>query len=50
MFASAGPAAPQTLKIGDPAPALAASEFLRGAPVAGFASGKFYVVEFWATW
>jgi thiol-disulfide isomerase/thioredoxin len=38
------------LKVGDPAPALAVSHWLHGAEVKGFEPGRFYVVEFWATW
>ena len=39
-----------TLKLGDPAPALALKKFVKGAPVSAFEKGKVYVVEFWATW
>jgi thiol-disulfide isomerase/thioredoxin len=39
-----------TLKVGDPAPPLVATKWLQGAEVKGFAAGKVYVVEFWATW
>src|SRR3954447_25972964 len=39
-----------TLKVGDPAPPLAASKWLQGPEVKEFAPGKVYVVEFWATW
>jgi thiol-disulfide isomerase/thioredoxin len=39
-----------TLKVGDKAPALVATKWLQGAEVKGFAAGKVYVVEFWATW
>jgi len=39
-----------TLKPGDAAPALAASEWLKGDEVKSFKKGKVYVVEFWATW
>jgi thiol-disulfide isomerase/thioredoxin len=38
------------LKIGDPAPPLAPSEWVKGEPVKQFEPGKTYVVEFWATW
>ncbi len=41
---------PVTLKIGDPAPALAQGKYVQGEPVAAFERGKVYVVEFWATW
>ncbi len=39
-----------TLKVGDKAPPLVATKWLQGAEVKGFAQGKVYVVEFWATW
>ena len=39
-----------TLSIGDPAPDLKVSRWVKGAAVAGFESNKTYVVEFWATW
>jgi thiol-disulfide isomerase/thioredoxin len=39
-----------TLKIGDPAPPLAVSRWLKGEPVKQLEPGKTYVVEFWATW
>jgi thiol-disulfide isomerase/thioredoxin len=39
-----------TLKIGDPAPPLAVSRWIKGQPVKQFEPGKTYVVEFWATW
>lgn len=38
------------LRIGNPAPALKASAWLRGEEVAQFEKGQIYVVEFWATW
>ena len=37
------------LKLGDPAPALKASKWLNGPPVA-VEPGKVYVIDFWATW
>ena len=37
------------LVVGDKAPALAIEKWVKGSPVAGFESGKTYVVEFWAT-
>jgi thiol-disulfide isomerase/thioredoxin len=49
VLASA-PARAATLSIGDPAPKLAVGQFVKGEPVTGFAAGKNYVVEFWATW
>lgn len=38
------------LKIGDPAPALAAAAWANGDPVQRFEAGRVYLVEFWATW
>jgi len=39
-----------TLKVGDPAPALAPGKWIKGEPVKQFEKGTRYVVEFWATW
>lgn len=39
-----------TLKVGDAAPALKVAEWVKGQQVKSFATGKVYVVEFWATW
>jgi thiol-disulfide isomerase/thioredoxin len=36
--------------LGDPAPPLSMSSFIKGQPVTTFEKGKSYVVEFWATW
>src|SRR5262245_23835398 len=41
---------PFALLVGDPAPAVQVAEWVQGAPVTSFESGKLYVVEFWATW
>jgi thiol-disulfide isomerase/thioredoxin len=38
------------LMIGDTAPELAVSKWVKGEPITGFEKGKTYVVEFWATW
>jgi thiol-disulfide isomerase/thioredoxin len=38
------------LMVGDRAPELAISEWVKGDEVTGFEDGKVYVVEFWATW
>lgn len=46
----AGEAPAPTLKVGDPAPKLQVGKWVQGEPVAAFASGKAYIVEFWATW
>lgn len=39
-----------SLKIGDPAPKLAVSKWVKGEPVEAFEKGTIYVVECWATW
>src|SRR5690349_20820414 len=39
-----------TLKVGDPAPPLQLSTWLKGEPVKEFEKGKVYVIECWATW
>lgn len=38
------------LKLGELAPPLKASKWVRGDPITQFEPGKVYVVEFWATW
>lgn len=38
------------LGVGDPAPAIAIAEWVKGEPVTSFEKGNVYVVEFWATW
>ncbi len=40
----------QTLTVGDDAPAISVSRWVKGDPVDRFDRGKTYVVEFWATW
>lgn len=51
LIGLANPAyAAPSLKIGDPAPKLQVSQWVQGDPVTDFATGKVYVVEFWATW
>src|SRR5688572_1000965 len=53
LAALAGPARAERaakLDVGDPAPALKDAPGVKGKPVEGFAKGKIYVVEFWATW
>lgn len=47
-FASASHA--QTLRLGDPAPAIEVGEWIKGDGVESFEKGHVYVVEFWATW
>jgi len=39
-----------SLKVGDPAPKLSVTKWLKGDAVNAFQPGKVYVVEFWATW
>lgn len=43
-------AQPVTLKVGDPAPELAVSRWIKGQPVERFDKGTVYLVEFWSTW
>jgi thiol-disulfide isomerase/thioredoxin len=38
------------LKIGQPAPSIDVTHWVKGQPVTEFAPGKVYVLEFWATW
>lgn len=38
------------LSLGDPAPELKASQWVKGAPVESLDPAQTYVVEFWATW
>lgn len=39
-----------TFNIGDPAPAIKVSRWVKGTPVQHFEKGKVYVLDFWATW
>jgi thiol-disulfide isomerase/thioredoxin len=39
-----------TLKVGDKAPVLKSSKWVKGKEIKKFAKGHVYVVEFWATW
>ncbi len=49
--APAKPAKPAiTLGIGDKAPAIEVSKFVKGEPITSFEKGQVYVIEFWATW
>jgi thiol-disulfide isomerase/thioredoxin len=41
---------PYTLMVGDPAPVLQVSRFIKGEPFRDFQKGRVYVLEFWATW
>ncbi len=38
------------LGVGDPAPPIRISEWVKGEPVTEFRKGHVYVIEFWATW
>ncbi len=40
----------KSLEIGDAAPELKYSKWIKGTPVTNFENDQFYVVEFWATW
>ncbi|MEM7230190.1 MAG: redoxin domain-containing protein, partial [Planctomycetota bacterium] len=42
--------ADDSLTVGDEAPAIEISHWLKGEPVEKFEEGQVYVVEFWATW
>ena len=44
------PEKPFALMVGDAAPAVRVSRFVKGDPVAEFQRGQVYVIEFWATW
>lgn len=46
----AGSAKPFPLMVGDPAPPLTVSRWIKGQPVARFEKGRIYVVDFWSTW
>lgn len=39
-----------SLIIGDPAPSLRVSAWIKGEPFQKFKNGRVYVLEFWATW
>jgi thiol-disulfide isomerase/thioredoxin len=47
---ASGTRAGEILNVGDPAPKLAVSGWVKGEKVDQFEPGKTYVVEFWATW
>ena len=50
LAAALAPAADPSLRVGDPAPPLAADRWYGGPAVTRFEPGRVYVVEFWATW
>src|SRR5579883_2830987 len=39
-----------SLKVGDAAPRLSVTKWVRGDPVKAFEPGRVYVIHFWATW
>jgi thiol-disulfide isomerase/thioredoxin len=41
---------PITLRIGDPAPEVKYSKWLKGEPFTSFSGQQLYILEFWATW
>lgn len=47
---SAVPVPAAELSVGDPAPELKVSEWVKGGPIETLAPDQTYVVEFWATW
>jgi len=47
---TSGARAGDILNLGDPAPPMAVSSWVKGDKVETFEPGKTYVVEFWATW
>ncbi len=49
-LATIGARGGEVLNLGDPAPPLKVKEWVKGEKLDGFAAGKTYVVEFWATW
>lgn len=44
------PEKPYALMVGDPAPPVQVSGFVKGEPFQDFQRGQVYVIEFWATW
>jgi thiol-disulfide isomerase/thioredoxin len=44
------PALAATLKVGDSAPKITVSKWVKGEPITQLEPGKIYVMEFWATW
>ena len=39
-----------SISLGDVAPRLRLSAWIKGNPITGFEKGKVYIIEFWATW
>lgn len=49
-LATTAAAQSETLKVGDPAPALEIQEWVKGDAVRGLKKDQAYLIEFWATW
>jgi thiol-disulfide isomerase/thioredoxin len=49
LFARSGATADE-LSVGDKAPPLEVSRWVKGTPIPDLSSGRVYVLEFWATW
>ena len=50
LFVLSAAASAATLSVGDPAPEMKVSQWIKGAPVESLDPAQTYVVEFWATW
>lgn len=50
LLAFAASASAQSLVVGDPAPPIKLGKWIKGEPVTTLATGRIYVIEFWATW
>jgi len=50
LFVLSAAASAATLSVGDPAPELKVSKWVKGGPVESLDPAQTYVVEFWATW
>ena len=50
QVAMAGEEHQRILTVGDLAPAIDVTHWVKGKPLKGFEPGHVYVVEFWATW
>lgn len=49
-LAPTGVSAEEILHLGDPAPSLSVSDWIKGEKIERFEPGKIYVIDFWATW
>jgi thiol-disulfide isomerase/thioredoxin len=50
LFAGVNAQGEVTLHIGDPAPELKYSKWIKGEPISSFEGSQLYILEFWATW